>query len=93
MPLLHFYPPMSLPFSLQREDKERAKARKAAGKQAKPLWQEDGKRRGLLDKYDEEEEQMMEVGRPTCFYCHRCLLGRLELVCCWAIMTSRRRSR
>lgn len=48
-------------FQLQREDKQRAKARKAAGKQAKPLWQEDGKRRGLLDKYDEEEEQMMEV--------------------------------
>ena len=45
----------------QREDKERAKARKAAGKQAKPLWQEDGKRRSLLDKYDEEEEQMMQV--------------------------------
>ncbi|PRW60335.1 SART-1 family DOT2 [Chlorella sorokiniana] len=46
---------------LTREDKERAKARKAAGKQAKPLWQEDGKRRGLLDKYDEEDEQMMEL--------------------------------
>lgn len=47
----------------QREDKERVKARKAAGKQAKPLWEEDGKRRSLLDKYDEEEEQMMQVGR------------------------------
>jgi hypothetical protein len=46
---------------MQREDKERAKARRAAGKQAKPLWEEDGKRRGLLDKYDEEEEQSMQV--------------------------------
>ena len=44
---------------LQREDKSRAKARKAAGKGAKPLWEEDGKRRGLLDKYDEEEEEQM----------------------------------
>ena len=51
---------------LQREDKERQKARKAAGKQAKPLWQEDGKRRGLLDKYDEEDEQMMEVRLFSC---------------------------
>lgn len=47
---------------MQREDKQRAKVRKASGKQAKPLWEEDGKRRGLLDKYDEEEEQMMQVG-------------------------------
>ncbi|KAL4437375.1 hypothetical protein ABPG75_004514 [Micractinium tetrahymenae] len=46
---------------LAREDRERAKARKAAGKQAKPLWEEDGKRRTLLDKYDEEEEQMMQL--------------------------------
>ncbi|KAL4429830.1 hypothetical protein ABPG77_010947 [Micractinium sp. CCAP 211/92] len=46
---------------LAREDKERQKARKAAGKQAKPLWEEDGKRRSLLDKYDEEEEQMMQL--------------------------------
>ncbi len=52
----------AVPAHFQREDKDRAKARKAAGKQAKPLWQEDGKRRGLLDKYDEEDEQMMEVG-------------------------------
>ncbi len=33
----------------QAEDKAREKAREAAGK-AKPLWEEDGKRRGLLDK-------------------------------------------
>jgi len=32
-------------------------ARRAASKQAKPLWEEDGRRRGLLDKYDEEEEE------------------------------------
>lgn len=57
------------PACLQREDKERQKARKAAGKQAKPLWEEDGKRRSLLDKYDEEEEQMMQVGRA--FVCVR----------------------
>lgn len=56
-----FLSPSSRPLP-QREDKERAKARRAAGKQAKPLWEEDGKRRGLLDKYDEEEEQGMQVG-------------------------------
>ncbi|KAL4855087.1 SART-1 family protein DOT2 [Chlorella vulgaris] len=46
---------------LAREDKQRSKAFKASAKQAKPLWEEDGKRRGLLDKYDEEEEQMMRI--------------------------------
>lgn len=51
-------PPPARP---QREDKQRAKAFKAAGKGAKPLWEEDGVRRGLLDKYDEEEEASMRV--------------------------------
>ena len=69
--LCYLWPPVCSPFAAgpplaaspwpQREDKERSKARKASGKQAKPLWEEDGKRRGLLDKYDEEEEQMMQV--------------------------------
>lgn len=80
-------PPMSLPFSLQREDKERAKARKAAGKQAKPLWQEDGKRRGLLDKYDEEEEQMMEVGCRICCAVCRGTISCLPLTRCWLSVT------
>lgn len=52
----------------QREDKERKKAFRAAGKGAKPLWEEDGRRRTLLDKYDEEEEEMMQVqGKQRCF--------------------------
>ncbi len=62
VPIYHLRPYCRSIACLQREDKERSKARKAAGKQAKPLWEEDGKRRGLLDKYDEEEEQMMQVG-------------------------------
>lgn len=55
--------PPGCPPPVQREQKDRDKAWRAAGKQAKPLWEEDGKRRGLLDKYDEEEEEMMQVGR------------------------------
>ena len=44
-------------FDLQTEDKQRKKAAKAATKQNKPLFEEDGERRGLLDKYDEEEKE------------------------------------
>ena len=43
-----------LNLDLQAEQKEREKARKAAIKQAKPLFGEDGTVRGVLDKYDEE---------------------------------------
>lgn len=39
------------------QDKARARARRAAGKEAKPLWAEDGRVRSLLDKYDEEEAE------------------------------------
>ncbi|WIA22095.1 hypothetical protein OEZ85_004437 [Tetradesmus obliquus] len=42
---------------LSMQEKARRKARAAATKTAKPLWEEDGKIRGLLDKYDEEEEE------------------------------------
>jgi hypothetical protein len=42
---------------LSMQEKARRKARAAATKTAKPLWEEDGKVRGLLDKYDEEEEE------------------------------------
>ena len=55
--------PASLARPAQREQKDRDKAWRAAGKQAKPLWEEDGRRRGLLDKYDEEEEEMMQVSQ------------------------------
>lgn len=41
----------------QTEDKLRKKAMKAATKENKPLFGEDGRRRGLLDKYDEEEAE------------------------------------
>jgi hypothetical protein len=34
----------------QAETQKRKKAREAAAPKAKPLWEEDGKRRGLLDK-------------------------------------------
>lgn len=43
---------------MQTEDKQRKKAFKAATKENKPLFGEDGKVRGLLDKYDEEAEEM-----------------------------------
>ena len=52
----HTCPPHTL---TQREDKDRKKA--FTSRKAKPLWEEDGKRRGLLDKYDEEEAEMMQV--------------------------------
>jgi hypothetical protein len=42
---------------LSMQEKARRKAQRAATKTAKPLWEEDGKVRGLLDKYDEEEEE------------------------------------
>ncbi|KAI8475940.1 MAG: SART-1 protein [Monoraphidium minutum] len=51
------------------QDKARAKARRAAGKEAKPLWMEDGRLRSMLDKYDEEEEEagltLDEAGRAA----------------------------
>lgn len=42
---------------VQTEEKLRRKARKAATKENKPLFGEDGVRRGMLEKYDEEEEE------------------------------------
>lgn len=46
-----------------REDKDRREAYRAGSKKhAKPLWEEDGKKRSLLDKYDEEEEEMLVLG-------------------------------
>ncbi len=44
----------------EAELKRNAHGRKQAEK-AKPLWEEDGVRRGLLDKYDEEEEEATYV--------------------------------
>lgn len=49
--------PDKLVDALAQQEKARRKARAAATKTAKPLWEEDGKVRGLLDKYDEEEEE------------------------------------
>ncbi|KAJ9531859.1 hypothetical protein QJQ45_022027, partial [Haematococcus lacustris] len=44
---------------LKAEDRKRSKAREAAAPKAKPLWEEDGKQRGLLDKYNEEEADIV----------------------------------
>ena len=41
---------------MQMEQKKRDKARKEATVQAKPLFDEDGRRRNILDKYDETED-------------------------------------
>lgn len=35
----------------QAEQRKRERARDAAAPKAKPLWEEDGKRRGMLDKW------------------------------------------
>ncbi|KAK2078591.1 hypothetical protein QBZ16_003431 [Prototheca wickerhamii] len=48
---------------LLRETRDREKAYRDSGKAAKPLWEEDGQRRGLLDKYDEEEQEVLVLGR------------------------------
>ncbi|KAG2440237.1 hypothetical protein HXX76_004349 [Chlamydomonas incerta] len=45
--------------TLMAEEKKRRKAMKASKKEAKPLWEEDGKVRTILDKYDEEEEEVV----------------------------------
>eukprot|EP00199_Chlamydomonas_sp_CCMP681_P001557 CAMPEP_0119111530 /NCGR_PEP_ID=MMETSP1180-20130426/36013_1 /TAXON_ID=3052 ORGANISM="Chlamydomonas cf sp, Strain CCMP681" /NCGR_SAMPLE_ID=MMETSP1180 /ASSEMBLY_ACC=CAM_ASM_000741 /LENGTH=830 /DNA_ID=CAMNT_0007098531 /DNA_START=73 /DNA_END=2565 /DNA_ORIENTATION=+ len=48
---------------LKAEIMKRKKARDASAPKAKPLWEEDGKQRGLLDKYNEEEEAVaMQLG-------------------------------
>lgn len=60
---VHTVSPHSSPASTQRETKQREKAYRDSGKVAKPLWEEDGRQRTLLDKYDEEEEQVIQV-RP-----------------------------
>lgn len=45
----------------EREAMEMEQARKASRK-AKPLWEEDGVKRSMLDKYDEEEEEAFILG-------------------------------
>jgi len=45
----------------ERENKEMQKAIKASQK-AKPLWEEEGAKKSLLDKYDEEEEEAFVLG-------------------------------
>ncbi len=54
---------------LQIEQKKRDKAKRAASKeeQVKPLFGEDGKRRTMLDKYDEEEDTGMEIDDSGAF--------------------------
>ena len=54
---------------MQIEQKKRDKARRAASKEEhiKPLFGEDGKRRTMLDKYDEEEETGMDIDEAGAF--------------------------
>jgi len=47
--------------SLQREVKDRSKAYLESRKTGKPLWEEDGINRSILDKYDEEEEESLQL--------------------------------
>lgn len=53
----------------QIEQKKRDKARRAASKEEhiKPLFGEDGKKRTMLDKYDEEEETGMDIDESGTF--------------------------
>ena len=54
---------------MQIEQKKRDKARRAASKEEhiKPLFGEDGKRRTMLDKYDEEEDTGMDIDEAGAF--------------------------
>ena len=54
---------------VQIEQKKRDKARRAASKEEhiKPLFGEDGKRRTMLDKYDEEEDTGMDIDEAGAF--------------------------
>ena len=54
---------------MQIEQKKRDKARRAASKEEhiKPLFGEDGKRRTMLDKYDEEEDTGMDINEAGAF--------------------------
>ena len=54
--LIHVAARLTLHAHTQAEQKRREKARKDATSQGKPLWDEDGNKRGILDKYDESEE-------------------------------------
>lgn len=60
----HAVPQLSAVLSaMQAERNKREKARKAATKVGQPLFEEDGKRRSILDKYDEEEEEAgLQIG-------------------------------
>ena len=60
---------MALLCDAQIEQKKRDKAKRAASKEesVKPLFEEDGKRRGLLDKYDEEEDTGMDIDESGAF--------------------------
>lgn len=52
-----------------REQRDREKALRASQK-AKPLWEEDGVRRTMLDKYDEEEEEAFVLGQSAAVPVH-----------------------
>lgn len=56
----HSFPRFPL-WYVQREVKDRSKAYKESRKSAKPLWEEDGVSRSILDKYDEEEEEALQL--------------------------------
>lgn len=51
----------ALEHTLYKEVKQRQKSYAASKKTGKPLWEEDGQERSLLDKYDEEEEQELSL--------------------------------
>ncbi|KAG1666978.1 hypothetical protein FOA52_004261 [Chlamydomonas sp. UWO 241] len=44
------------------ELRKRDKAREASAPKAKPLWEEDGKVRGMLDKYDALDDEVVRLG-------------------------------
>lgn len=52
---------ITLENALKRENTVRAKAFRESQKTAKPLWEEDGIKRSILDKYDEEEEEALRL--------------------------------
>ncbi|KAF5836904.1 SART-1 protein [Dunaliella salina] len=65
---------------LKAEERKRQKARSNATNKAKPLWEEDGKKRSLLDKYDEEDADIsLQIGADGSIEAERAAQQQAEM--------------
>jgi len=65
---------------LKAEERKRQKARSNASNKAKPLWEEDGKKRSLLDKYDEEDADIsLQIGADGSIEAERAAQQQAEM--------------